>query len=64
MMNENSDQADINLVKELISKTNEGGFMIVRYKMDDMGGTEEMDKALEQVRTAIKLYPSKVVPII
>ena len=69
MMNSEGDKDNIKDVKELISKTNEGGFMIVRCRMaemaeNDVGHKDQMDIALEKIRNAIKLYPSKVVPII
>ena len=35
MMNSETDKENIKDVKELISKTNEGGFMIVRCKLDN-----------------------------
>lgn len=65
MMNTEIDEMSVKVVKELVSKTNEGGFMIVRYKQaDDVGARDQMEDALDAVRNAIKLYPSKVVPII
>ena len=65
MMNSEADKQNIRDMEQLVSKTHEGGFMIVRCKLDnDAGNTDQMDIALEKVRNAIALYPSKVVPII
>ena len=65
MMNTEADKHNIRDMEQLISRTHEGGFMIVRCKLDnDAGGTDQMDIALEKARNAIGLYPSKVVPII
>ena len=39
--------------------------MIVRYKAEsEFGATDDMDSAFERIQNAIKLFPSRIVPII
>ena len=65
MTNSNADKENIKEVKELVGATREGCFMIVRYKLEsEFGATDHMDTAFERIQNAIKLYPSKIVPII
>ena len=65
MMNSNADKENIREVQDLVGRTNEGSFMIVRYKLEsEFGATDLMDSAFERIKNAIKLYPNKVVPVI
>ena len=50
MTNSNADKENIYEVKELVGRTKEGCFMIVRYKLEsEFGATDLMDTAFERI---------------
>ena len=68
LTNESIEPENVEYVKDLIGKTQEGGFLLVGYNetdaLDELGFEEKVDHAIGMVKSAIDLYPSKNVPII
>ena len=68
MTSESIDSENVDIIKSLISMTNEGGIYIMRYNEADVEDEQHFDSKIEQtiktVKSAIDLYPSKNVPII
>jgi len=62
---ETIDADQLLVLKELVSSTREGGLMVLRYRVaNELGFEQQLDLALAQVKSAIKTYPCKRIPLI
>lgn len=65
LTNDPIDDDMLNVLKELVSQTNEGALLILRYTLaDEMGQEKQLEKVLARVKGAIRTFRSKETPLI
>lgn len=47
-----------------VNPTREGGFIVVKYNEFGEESNSQIEQALKKVESAIRLYPSQVIPVI